>query len=401
MFRLSSTPRRGFLTDGKRRRRGSRLAALSALAVATGLALALPSPAQVPNTWSGTWVNSAPDGTFWVFSQSGSGQSVGGVWKGNASSGTLSGNIAGSTLTGTLVNNEASQSASFSITLAPDGHSFSGTFTIVGGSTGQWRSACSGGACLSNVAPPAPPAPAPVVPPGVAPPAPLSPKLLAASAAWGQAGPATVLAPGGGAIVPSPPIARNQREVTTTVAAERLTDFFLAITPVPKPPEPKKATRALCVRAAVVIANEKKKLIGSIEYPGATDDDVLFAFVGSMLVCLDSFKRAEERGLLAAPEPTASAARPSCGVGAVGLTLRVDPKKRTISYQTRRATRRDPLRRLRLSCKRSAGALTLRIRTRSRRTKLRQVIGKRLVLGVYRSAKASGTADVRTTFKRR
>jgi hypothetical protein len=62
----------------------------------------------------------------WVFTQSGG--SVGGVWKGNAS-GTLSGTMQGCTLSGTLVNNEANQSASFSITLAADGHSFSGTFT--------------------------------------------------------------------------------------------------------------------------------------------------------------------------------------------------------------------------------------------------------------------------------
>src|SRR4249919_1724215 len=84
------------------------LAALSALAA--GLALAPPSAGAPTNTWSGTWQNSAPDGSFWVFTQSGGG--VGGVWKGNANSGTLSGTIQGSTLTGNLVNNEAGQSAS-------------------------------------------------------------------------------------------------------------------------------------------------------------------------------------------------------------------------------------------------------------------------------------------------
>jgi hypothetical protein len=132
-------------------------------ALAVALAIASPGSAQVSNTWSGTWVNSAPDGSFWVFSQSGS--SVGGVWKGNASSGTLSGTIAGSTLTGTLVNNEAGQSASFSITLAADGRSFSGTFTVTGGSGGAWRSACTGGGCLSNTAPPPPPPPTAEPPP--------------------------------------------------------------------------------------------------------------------------------------------------------------------------------------------------------------------------------------------
>ncbi len=129
-----STLKRGFLKGRRgrhgrgRQRRATLLAALSVLAAAAGLALASSSAGQVPNTWSGTWVNSAPDGSFWVFTQSGSGQTVDGVWKGSASSGTLSGTISGSTLNGTLVNNEANQSANFSITLAPDGHSFSGTF---------------------------------------------------------------------------------------------------------------------------------------------------------------------------------------------------------------------------------------------------------------------------------
>jgi hypothetical protein len=160
------------MSRGKRgiaRRRRSPLVTVSALAaLLAALAIASPAAGQVANTWSGTWVNSAPDGSFWVFSQSGS--SVGGVWKGSASSGTLSGTISGGTLTGTLVNNEAGQSASFSITLAADGRSFSGTFTITGGSTGQWRSACTGGGCLSNTAPPPPPPPPPAEPPPVAPP---------------------------------------------------------------------------------------------------------------------------------------------------------------------------------------------------------------------------------------
>ena len=51
--------------------------------------------------------------------------------------------------------------------------------------------------------------------------------------------------------------------------------------------------------------------------------------------------------------------------------------------------------------RRKDGKLTASIRTRSRRTKLRKVLGPRLVVGVHRSAAASGTANVQTTFKRR
>jgi hypothetical protein len=138
------------------------------------LVLAAPAPGQTPHTWSGTWVNSAPDGSFWVLSQSG--QKVDGVWKGSGSSGTLTGTVAGSTLTGQLVNNEANQAADFSITLAEDGRSFSGTFTITGGGGGQWRSACTGGACLGNAAP-APPAGPPATPPATPPTVPSGPTV--------------------------------------------------------------------------------------------------------------------------------------------------------------------------------------------------------------------------------
>ena len=127
MIRRGSTPREGFLRarrdgaaeDGEGKRRCSPLAAAGALAVAIVLVLASPAAGQVANTWSGTWVNSAPDGTFWVFTQSGSGQSVGGVWKGNAASGTISGTIQGSNLSGQLVNNEVGQSGTFSINWPP------------------------------------------------------------------------------------------------------------------------------------------------------------------------------------------------------------------------------------------------------------------------------------------
>jgi hypothetical protein len=45
--------------------------------------------------------------------------------------------------------------------------------------------------------------------------------------------------------------------------------------------------------------------------------------------------------------------------------------------------------------------VTLYVYPDSRRTKLHKLVGKRLVVGVYRAVAASGTANVRTTFKRR
>ncbi len=328
------------------------------------------------------------------------------MWKGNAASGTLSGTISGSTLSGTLVNNEAGQSASFSIVLAPDGHSFSGTFTIVGGSTGQWRSACGGGACLSNAAPPAPPV-APLLPP------PTSPKVLAAAAAWGQAGPAAVLGPGEQAIAISPPISAKQREVSVavsdgTLAANVVLNIAVGIAPEP---EKKLLTRGNCVRAAVGAA---RKIRESAEGDGIvnpfippppppdTSVDEFLAFTTFLAACLDHVKELEEQARKAGLPPVSAAARASCQLRFRAMKVRVNKTARTISYRMRRASRKEPVRLLRSSCRKARnGTVTLRIRTASRGVKLRKLVGSRLEVGLHRSATATGTANVRTTFKRR
>jgi hypothetical protein len=384
---------------------------LGVIATAAVLALAAPATAQVPNTWSGTWINSAPDGTFWVFTQNASGQSASGVWKGNASAGTLSGNISGSTLTGTLVNNEAGQSANFTITLAPDGHSFSGSFTVIGGSTGQWQSGCGGGACLNNTAPPAPPPIVPLPPPGpVAPPPQTSPKLLAAATLWGQAGPAVALGPGGQAIASSPPIASKQRSVSVTVDDGTLassvifnigTGLVPGAQPKPKPKNKPKPTikRGDCVRAAAGRALARRRMLGYTDLTGAKDDEIVFGFLEFMGMCLELVERLEAQAGATALSSASSAQ--SCNTRAYPLTLTVDSAKKRVSFRTERTSRRAPSRLVRTSCKRSKdGMLTFSIRTRSRRTKLRKLVGPRLTVGVHRSARASGTADVRTTFKR-
>jgi hypothetical protein len=367
------------------------LAALSALAA--GLTLAPPSAGAPTNTWSGTWQNSAPDGSFWVFTQSGG--SVGGVWKGNASSGTLSGTIQGSTLTGMLVNNEAGQSANFSITLATDGHSFSGTFTVVGGSTGQWISACSGGACQSNAAPP--PAPPP---PGGGAPGQTSPTLLAAATAWGQVGPATPLAPGGEMVATSPRIGRSQHEATVAVSGDPTGLIDLMVAPVKQTAHNR--ARGECVVAAVLQVQDTNLDRRIANQASLSSTETLYEFTTFMIACLDYLDQLERHAPGAALSTAGGAARLSCKARPHPLRVQSDRVAQTISYHTDKASRRGPSRKLRISCRQAKdGKLTLRIRTRSRRTKLRNVLGPRLVAGAHRSTGATGTAAVQTTFKRR
>jgi hypothetical protein len=330
------------------------------------------------------------------------------VWKGNASSGTLSGTVQGDNLSGTLVNNEAGQSASFSITLAPDGHSFSGTFTIVGGSTGQWRSACTAGACLSNTPPPPPPPP----PGGGPPPAPTSPKLLAAATAWGQVGPATALEPGGEAIATSPPIAPGQRGASVTLNGDTAGQTAVVIGPVTRTQHRKTKTRGDCVRAvAQVIIEESNRLTGYARLAGteeqlkkldAARDEVVLSFLALMAACLDHLKKMEQQATPAVATSAANAARSSCKLQSRPFSVRYDRASRRVSYSSRRASGHSTSGQLRISCRRANnGALNVRFRTRSRRTKLRKVLGPRLIVGLHRAASASGTANVQTTFKRR
>ena len=81
--------------------------------------------------------------------------------------------------------------------------------------------------------------------------------------------------------------------------------------------------------------------------------------------------------------------------------MRVDRAARKIRYRAEGAPRSGSGKALRVSCRRAKdGKLTVRIRTRSRRAKLRKLLGPRLMVGLHRSVTASSTANVQLAFKR-
>lgn len=96
---------------------------------------------------------------------------------------------------------------------------------------------------------------------------------------------------------------------------------------------------------------------------------------------------------------TGAAARSRCRTSNARLKLTVRNPS-TVQYGLRRASRRGDARRLRVSCRATRNGLTVSVRTRSRRTKLRSVVGKRLRIGLYRSPKATGDGELRATFRR-
>jgi hypothetical protein len=230
----------------------------------------------------------------------------------------------------------------------------------------------------------------------------LSPKLLAAATAWGQVGPATALGPGESAIVPSPPIAPEQRGVSVALSGDVSGETAIVIGVPTSTKKGRAITRGDCVRSALQVARRTNEIVEGVGRSPFTKGDVILNFVMWMTACLDFVNKVEKQAHPAAVSPATGAAASSCRLRFRALSVRVDRAAGTFSYRTRRASRHEPVQRLRASCRKARnGTVTLRIRTASRRIKLRKVVGPRLVVGAYRSAAASGTANVQTTFKRR
>ena len=231
-------------------------------------------------------------------------------------------------------------------------------------------------------------------PPGGGPPGTRPPlrKLLDPTKAWGEPGPGTDLAPGDQVIAQSPKLGPGQREATVTVKGDPDAQVATAI-----------QTARDCVRVFIEqkfkMVMRKKSLTGQYEWESTVDDDddFILSLLG-MFACLEELRAANTAKASGARHATASRSRCARNAAHVVITD-IDRTANHARFSVRRS-RRVP-KRLRISCRPGAkGAMTLRIRAASRRTPLRKVVGKRLVLGVYRAKDASGTAKVRTTFKR-
>jgi hypothetical protein len=221
------------------------------------------------------------------------------------------------------------------------------------------------------------------------------PATVLPPAKWGKPGPSAALGPGDAAIAPGPKIASGQTEASVTVSGDAAGETHIVLG-VAKPG--KKLTGGDCVRAAVSLIKESGKYSSGDEL--ALNATTIYYFY--LAACLEYVRELDKQAKPVALRPAVGAARLSCGVRMASLSVRVDRAAKRISYRSRRASRRGPARRLRVSCRKARnGAVTMRVRTRSRRTKLRKVLGKQLVVGLYRPRAATGTANVRTTFKRR
>ena len=210
---------------------------------------------------------------------------------------------------------------------------------------------------------------------------------------WGELGSTTRLGPGDELLAPSPPIGRSQREASVTVSGD----------PTGKTAVAAKLTPKDCVRLFIV---DKFKTVYKPVYTKGfqlemqfvdelveDDDEFILSLLG-LLACLEELREANFA------VPSATAARSRCGRSAARVKVRFNRASGRGSW-TVRPSRRGPSKRLRVTCRLARdGTMTLRIRTASRRTTLRKVVGRRLAVGAYRARDASGTATIRTTFRR-
>jgi hypothetical protein len=116
------------------------------------------------------------------------------------------------------------------------------------------------------------------------------------------------------------------------------------------------------------------------------------------LACIEALAEADA----GRARSSAAAAASGCRQRAARIDVKVNRASKTARFKVRQSRRGLPRRSpLVVSCRQTRdGALILRVRARSRRTKLRKLVGRRLVAGVYRSREARGTAKIRATFTR-
>jgi len=222
-------------------------------------------------------------------------------------------------------------------------------------------------------------------------------RLLEPATAWGNPGPETAMAPGDGVTVASPAIGPRQREADVTIRGAPAKEIAVSA-----------RTRAhQCVNAFIdAIRNETYTLdiepvTGKITYKSLNENSGFFLSLLEFLACMEELREADARH---SAKQSMAAASSGCRLRSSRVDLDLDRASKSARFKVR-PSRRGPARRkshlVKISCRAARdGAVTLRIRSRSRRAKLRKLVGRRLVIGVYRAREASGTAKVRATFHR-
>jgi hypothetical protein len=209
---------------------------------------------------------------------------------------------------------------------------------------------------------------------------------------WDRPTAATNLLAGWEALLGSPLLDPTQQQATVTVPLDQKTAMALVVKNGPRKPGD-------CIYLAVgrllaVQQEEEVETPPPVGYPypisPAPADELPEAleFQTVMFTCLKLIQRLQAAS-------RASVAAASCHTGAVALTH--------VSRRGRRYVKATPARKpaLIVSCARGRNGVAMHIRTGSRRQSLRSLVGPRLLVGLHRSRKARGSANVQATFSRR
>jgi hypothetical protein len=243
------------------------------------------------------------------------------------------------------------------------------------------------------------PAPAPG-PPSPSPGTPVTgqdvPTVVPAAKSWGVPVSSDNLPAGGTAVVQSPKLAPGQKQLKIDVkTGTSAKDVPLVVL---------RRRASDCIQTFVteiqqlrLASNEHGTILVSESGYAEAEDDVPFLQLIGLLACLEELREAAARQTGGASSAVAMA-RTRCRSDAVKLNPRYNRESRRARYRMQRPSR--SVRKLRITCRVGRRGLSVRVRTRSRRTKLRSLLGPRAIVGVYRPHEATGEGVLRAVFKR-
>jgi hypothetical protein len=219
----------------------------------------------------------------------------------------------------------------------------------------------------------------------------LSVQMVQPASGWNQPTAAANLPAGSGAVLASPQLGPAQQQATVTVPLDQKTAMALVASNGPRKPGD-------CIYVALSVTNDANapvilsNLGHPIEIPRPNLAPLTFAEV--MTRCLNLLQELQPKAVVQKLRAQAASAA-SCHTSAFVLTQ--------MSRRGRRYLRATPGRKpaLIVSCLREPSGVAVHVRTRSSHQSLRSLVGPRLLVGLYRSRKALGSANVQATFSRR
>jgi hypothetical protein len=230
-------------------------------------------------------------------------------------------------------------------------------------------------------------------------PRPLAPgiSLAVAPSGSGKTPPATISP--GGAVVEVGPVPAGKKEETVTVTGHNTIVDGL-VNSYPSLVEKNRLLTAVdCVRMGLILTKPPiidRTVKGGTDVVPVTGEERTLDFTLWMMACLEEVNSQPPPGKGKALDAGAAASG-ACPVSIARIRI-LSVGKRSIRYRTSKRAGRLPVA---VSCRRGPNRITMHVKSRSRGKTLRALYGSRLVIGVYRSRRATRSDTVTATFTAR